>query len=165
MFNHYKHIRILSISRTTRAQKNFRPQTYRQTFTNYKQANWTQVTKDTELAFSQTTIPDNIHTANRNSIFTNIILLADKHNILKLKMPNVFSFLPGHIVCKITQQDNVRRANSCDLSLKLLNSEITSEVSLDKQNFKVITGTTHTLYGRLFMVFPIELHPHHKTAP
>ena len=28
-----------------------------------------------------------------------------------------------------------------------------------------ITGTTHTLYGRLFMVSPIEPHPHHKTAP
>ena len=49
---------------------NFRLQTYRRTFTNYKKANWTQFTKD--------------------RIFTTCtnILLADKHNIPKGKMPN-----------------------------------------------------------------------------
>ena len=35
--------------------------------------------KTQESAFAQTTIPTNIHTANR--IFTNIILMADKHSI------------------------------------------------------------------------------------
>ena len=92
-------------------------------FTNYKKANWTQFTKDTELAFSQTTIPDDIHTANR--IFTNIILLADKHNIPKGKMPNTSRLLPEHIVCKITQRDNINRANPCDPALIPLNHEIT----------------------------------------
>ena len=64
----------LPIMTTINIRHNFRLQTYRRTFTNYKKANWTQFTKDTELAFSQTTIPDDIHTANR--IFTDIILLA-----------------------------------------------------------------------------------------
>ena len=50
---------------TINIRHNFRLQTYRRTFTNYKKANWIQFTKDTELAFPQTTIPDDIHTANR----------------------------------------------------------------------------------------------------
>ena len=117
---------------TINIRHNFRLQTYRRTFTNYKNANWTQFTKDTELAFSQTTIPGDIHTANR--IFTNIILLADKHNIPKGKMPSTSRLLPEHIVCKITQRDNIRRANPCDPALKPLNLEITSDISLHKQN-------------------------------
>ena len=56
----------------------------RRTFTNYEKADWTQYTEDTESAFAQTTKHTNIHTANR--IFTNIILMADKHNMPKGKM-------------------------------------------------------------------------------
>ena len=122
----------LPIMTTINIRHNFRLQTYRRTFTNYKKANWTQFTKDTELAFLQTTISDDIHTANR--IFTNIILLADKHNIPKGKMPSTSKLLPEHIVCKITQRDNIRRANPCDSTLKPLNLEITSDISLHKQN-------------------------------
>ena len=108
----------LPIMTTINIRHNFRLQSYRRTFTNYKKANWTQFTKDTELAFSQTTIPDDIHTANR--IFTNIILLADKHNIPKGKMPSTSRLLPEHIVCKITQRDNIRRANPWGFSPKRL---------------------------------------------
>ena len=122
----------LPIMTTINIRHNFRLQTYRRTFTNYKKANLTQFTKDTALAFSQPTIPDDIHTANR--IFTNIILLADKHNIPKGKMPNTSMLLPEHIVCKITQRDNIKRANPCDPTLKPLNHEITSDISLHKQN-------------------------------
>ena len=78
----------------TRLQQN------RRTFTNYKKADWTQFTEDTESAFAQTTIPTNIHTANR--IFTNIILMADKQNIPKGKMHSNCRLLPEDIVCKIT---------------------------------------------------------------
>ena len=49
-------------------------------------------------------------------------------------MPNTSRLLPEHIVCKITQRDNIRRANPCDSALKSLNSEITSDISLHKQN-------------------------------
>ena len=69
------------------------------------------------------TIPTNIHTANR--IFTNIILMADKQNIPKGKMHSNCRLLPEDIVCKITQRNNIRRANTCDPALKLLNEEIT----------------------------------------
>ena len=94
--------------------------------------------------------------------FTNIILLADKHNIPKGKMTNASRLLPKHIVCKITQRDNIRRANPCDPALKSLNHEITSDISthnrqlkqkLWKENLNASWDhrhNTHTLYGRLY---------------
>ena len=88
--------------------------------------------KTQESAFAQTTIPTNIHTANR--IFTNIILMADKQNIPKDKMHSNCRLLPEDIVCKITQRNNIRRANTCDPALKLLNEEITSNIQKHKQN-------------------------------
>ena len=42
--------------------------------------------------------------------------------------------LPDHIVCKIIQRDKLRRANTCDPALKLLNEEITSDIQKHKQN-------------------------------
>ena len=47
---------------------------------------------------SQTTIPTNIDTA--NIIFTNIILMEDKHNIQNSNMHSDCKLLPDHIVCK-----------------------------------------------------------------
>ena len=111
---------------------NYRVKQNRQTFTNYKKADWTQFTEDTESDFAQTTIPSKIHTA--NIIFTNIILMADKHNISKDKMHSNCRLLPDHIVCKITQRNHIRRANTCDPALKLLNEEITSDIQKHKQN-------------------------------
>ena len=96
-----------------------------------KKADWTQFTEDTESAFAQTTIPTNIHTANR--ILTNIILMADKQNIPKGKMHSNCRLLSEDIVCKITQRSNIRRANTCDPALKLLNEEITSDIQKHKQ--------------------------------
>ena len=75
--------------------------------------------------------PPNIHTA--NIIFTNIILVADKHNIPMGKMHSNCRLLPEDIVCKITQRKNIRRANTCDPALKHLNEEITSDIKKHKQ--------------------------------
>ena len=113
----------LPIITTINIQHDYRLQQNRRTFTNYKKADWTQFTEDTESALAQTTIPTNIHTANR--IFTNIILMTDKHNIPKGKMHHNCRLLPEDIVCKITQRNKIRRANTCDPALKLLNEEIT----------------------------------------
>ena len=63
-----------------------------------------------------------------------IIQMADKHNIPKGKMYSNCRLLPEDIVCKITQRNNIRRANSCDPALKLLNEEITSDIQKHKQN-------------------------------
>ena len=58
--------------------------------------------------------------------------MADKHNIPKGKMHSNCRPLPEDIVFKITQRNNIRRENTCDLALKLLNEEITSDIQ--KQN-------------------------------
>ena len=122
----------LPIITTINIRHDYRLQQNRQTFTNYKKADWTQFTEDTESTFAQTTIPTNIHTANR--IFTNIILMADKQNIPKGKMHSNCRLLLEDIVCKITQRNNIRRANTCDPAVKLLNEEITSDIQKHKQN-------------------------------
>ena len=100
--------------------------------------------KTQSFAFAQT----NIHTANR--IFTNIILMAEQHNIPKGKMHSNCRLLPEDIVCTITQRNNIRRANTCDPALKLLNEEMTSDIQKHKQNIWKehigITDTTHTLW-------------------
>ena len=74
----------------------------------------------------------NIHTA--NIIFTNIILMADKHNILKGNIHSNCRLVPEDLVCKITQRNNIRRANTCDPALKLINEEIISNIQKHKQN-------------------------------
>ena len=122
----------LPIITTINIRHDYRLQQNRRTFTNYKKADWAQFTEDTESAFAQTTIPTNIHTANR--IFTDIILMTDKHNIPKDKMHSICRLLADHIVYKITQRNNIRRANTCDPALKLLNGEITSNIQKHKQN-------------------------------
>ena len=74
----------LPIIATINIRHDYRLQQNRRTFTNYKKADWTQLRKTQSPLSQQTTIPTNIHTA--NIIFTNIILIADKHNIPKGNM-------------------------------------------------------------------------------
>ena len=54
----------------------------------------------------------NIHTA--NIICINILLMADKHTIPKGKIHNNYMLLPDHILGKITQRNNMKRANTCE---------------------------------------------------
>ena len=155
----------LPIITTINIRHDYRLQQNRRTFTNYKKADWTQFTEDTESAFAQTTIPTNIHTANR--IFINIMLMADKQNIPKGRMHINCWLLPEDIVWKITQRNNIRRANTCDPALKLLNEEITSDIQKHKQNIWKEhldahwdhRHNTHTLW-KTIMVYPTEHHHH-----
>ena len=48
-------------------------------------------------------------------------MMADKHSTPKGKMHSNCKLLPDHIVCIITQRNNIRRANTCDPALKVLN--------------------------------------------
>ena len=94
------------------------------TSTNYKTADM-----DIQHCIQHITyIPHSVLTGDVN------ILMADKHNIPKGKMHSNCMLLPDHIVCKITQRNNIRRANTCDPALKLLNEEITSDILKHKQN-------------------------------
>ena len=60
--------------------------------------------------------------------------MADKHNIPKGKMHSKCRLLTDHIVCKITQRNKIKRANTWDQAINLLNEEITSELQKHKQN-------------------------------
>ena len=60
--------------------------------------------------------------------------MTDRHNIPKGKMHSNCRLLPEDIVYKITQRNNIRRANTCVPVLKLLNEEITSDILKHKQN-------------------------------
>ena len=60
--------------------------------------------------------------------------MADKHNIPNGKMHSNCRLLPEDIVCKITQRNSIRRANTCDPALKPLNEEITSDIQKHKEN-------------------------------
>ena len=60
--------------------------------------------------------------------------MADKHNIPKGKMHSNCRLLPEDIVCKITQRNNIRRANTYDPAFKLLIEEITSDIQKHKPN-------------------------------
>ena len=71
--------------------------------------------------------------------------MADKQNIPKGKMHSNCRLLPEDIVCKITQINNIRRANTCDPALKLLNEEITSDIQ--KTQTKPMEGTLRRSLG------------------
>ena len=91
-----------------------------------------------------------------------------RHSIPKGKMHINCMLLPEDIVCKITQINNIRRENTCDPALKLLNEEITSDIQKNANKtygrsiwtLTGITGTIRTFFGRPYTVYPIE-HLHH----
>ena len=59
--------------------------------------------------------------------------MVDKHNLPKGIHSN-YRLLPDHIVCKITQRNNIRKANTYDPALKLFNDELTSDIDTHKPN-------------------------------
>ena len=71
--------------------------------------------------------------------------MADKHNIHKGKMHSNCRLLSNHIVCNITQRNSIRRANTCDPALKLLNEEITSDIQKKKK--KTMEGILRCTLG------------------
>ena len=124
-------------------------------------ANWTQFTTDTEVAFSDILPPPDIHTA--NTIFTNIILHAEKHNIPKGKIHTTCKLLSQHIIHKIEHRNNIRAQNASDRSSPELNSEITSLIQTHisdiwrehlythwnhKYNTQTLWKTTHGLANK-----------------
>ena len=91
----------LPIITTINIRHDYRLQQNRRTSINYKKADWTQFTEDTVSAFRFR------------------ILMADKHYIKNGMRHSNGRLLPDHIVYKITQWHNIRRANTCDPALKL----------------------------------------------
>ena len=104
--------------------------------------------------------------------------MADKQNISKGKMHSTCMLLPEDIVCKITQRNNIRRANTCDPALTLLNEKITSDIQKHKQNIwkehldanwdhrhntHTLWKTIHGLSNRAPPYRHFELHPTYDT--
>ena len=78
-------------------------------------------------------------------------------------MHNNCRLLPDHIVCKITQRNNIRRANTCDPGLKLLNERITSDIHKPKHygasRFTMGSQAQHTLWKPIHGLY--NRAPHH----
>ena len=91
--------------------------------------------------------------------------VADKHNIPKGKMHSNCRLLPDHIVCKIIQRNNIRRTNTCDPALKLLNEEITSDIQKHKQNLWKEHLDTHWDHRHNTHILWKTIHGLSKTAP
>ena len=104
--DHLPIISIINIPHDYRLQQN------RRTFTNYKNADLTQFTEDRFRSDHHTHQPTHCqhnfykhHTDGRQAQHT------------KGKDAQQLLLLPDHIVCKITQGNNIRRANTCDPAL------------------------------------------------
>ena len=111
---------------------NYKLQQQRQSYTNYRKANWTEYTNEIEDIISNTQSITNVHTANK--IITNAILSADKHHIPKGKIQQRNQILPEPIRNKINTRDHIRTHNPLDTQIKIFNEEITKEISQHKSN-------------------------------
>ena len=122
-----------TIITTINIRYDYRLHQNRRTFTNYIQESPLEtIYRRHRVRFRSDHNTHQIHTA--NIILANIILMADKYNIPVGKMHSNCMHQPDHIVCNITQINNIRRANTCDPYLKLLNEEIISDIHKHKQN-------------------------------
>ena len=136
----------LPIMTTINTGTNYKLQHNIHTFTNYRKANWTPFTTDTEAPFSDIQPPPDIHTA--NTIITNNILHADKHNIQKNKIHSTCKLLTDHIRHKIEHRNNIRAQNASDPSISELKSEITS--------LKQTHTSRHTLGSQRQPIYSLE---------
>ena len=100
----------LPIITTTNIRHHYRLQQNQRTFINFKESGWTQFRFRSDHHTHQ-------HTHCQHN-FTNIILMADKHNIPKGKMHSNCRLLPNQIVCKIAQRNTIRRANTCNFDIQ-----------------------------------------------
>ena len=123
------HIPILT---TIDTKCNYKLQQHRNSYTNYKKADWTKFTNEIEDIISKTSTTDNVHIANR--ILTNAILTADKHHIPKGKINENAKLLPEHIRQKITHRNLVRQTDAKDKNLPTLNQEIDKLIETHKSD-------------------------------
>ena len=123
------HIPILT---TIDTKCNYKLKQHRNSYTNYKKADWTKFTNEIEDIISKTSTTDNVHIANR--ILTNAILTADKHHIPKGKINENAKLLPEHIRQKITHRNLVRQTDAKDKNLPTLNQEIDKLIETHKSD-------------------------------
>ena len=93
--------------------------------------------------------------------------MADQHNTPKGNMHSNCGFLPDHIVCKITQRNSMKSANTCDPAINLLNEEIISDIHKQPMEGTSIctlgSQVQHTYLWKTIHGYPTEqLHPHSR---
>merc|ERR1712240_365012 len=102
------------------------------TYTNYRKALWEDFTQEIENILENIQLPDNVHTL--NSIITNAILTADKHNIPKGKMKPQHKILPEHIRTLIQDRNSIRQHNHRHPDLPQKNREIDQQIQKHKED-------------------------------
>ena len=100
----------LPIINTVNIRHDYRLQQNQRTFTNYKKTSRLNSRKTQRPLSLRPSYPTTY--ALPTYFFTNIILMADKHHIPKGKMHKNCRLFTDHTVCKITQRNNIRRANT-----------------------------------------------------
>ena len=107
----------LPIITTINIQHDYMLQQNRCTFTNYKKANWTQLTED--RVHIRSDHHTHQHTQCQQFFFKHH---TDGRQAQHTKGQDAYHcrLLPDHIVCKIKQRNIIRGANACDLALKTL---------------------------------------------
>ena len=114
----------LPIITTINIRQEYRLQQNRRTVTNYKKLTGHNSRKtQNPLSLRPPYPPTNTHNIYKH--------YTDGRQAQHTKKRSNYMLLPDHIVCK---RKNIRRANTCDLALKLLIEEITSDIQKHKQN-------------------------------
>ena len=73
--------------------------------------------------------------------------------------------LPEYMVCTITQRNIIRRANTCDPVLKLLDEEITSDIQKHNQNIWKDHLHTHWAHRHITHILWKTIHGLSNRAP
>src|SRR6478735_356151 len=120
----------LPITTTINTKTKFRLTQYRNSYTNYRKANWNKYTEEIENSLENYAKPTDVHIGNK--IITNIILNADKHNIPKGKVKSHSILQPKEIRDKIDERNKLRKENSKDPKIKDLNLEINKMIQDNK---------------------------------
>ena len=127
----------LPIKITYNTRSNFRQPQYRQSYTNYKKADWDNFTNHIEERLMDANDITDVHTANK--ILTQAILNADKYYIPKGKIKHVLALLPEHIRNLINNRDAIRTDNPTDERLTDINQQINTET----ETYKTEIWKTH----------------------
>merc|ERR1711954_404200 len=102
----------LPIITTLNIKQNFKLNQGRETYTNYRKADWISYTEEIEEEIK------------KMKTSTDIILTADKHNIPKGKINNNNKLLPKEIRDKMKTRDIMREQDRTDTNIQIINKEI-----------------------------------------
>ena len=120
-------------------------------YTNYRKANWTTYTEETEVAFSN--LPPPTSCASGEKTFRNILLTASRRNVPRGKIPNFTPGLTDHARRMMSERDRARQEDPSDPRIAELEAEISRETDLNKRNIwrsKVESCSVSKCSGKYF---------------